>query len=188
VGWIKELLWAIGLVGIPVGVVTLATVWWAMQKGHLKDVSDSKAIELELKALNKKKKKKKKNGEVEDEAEEDKRDFFQKKWAKFGGGFYGVTAFYTYLVVEVTEVIEMIVNIGGFWAFIAHLDFGVLISMFVNAIMNFVAAMTWPLYWSNKMHTSRIWLWFIAAYAGYWVGMQLAVALQKRRAESRVST
>lgn len=179
-GWIKELLWAIGMVGIPVAVITLAIVWWAMRNGHLAGETDGKAVELKLKALNKKKKKSK--GEV------DKRDFFQKKWAKFGGGFYGVTAFYTYIVVEITEVTNMIINIGGLWAFIKQIDISVLVSMFVNAIMNFVAAMTWPLYWSDKMNTNRIWLWFIAAYAGYWVGMQVALMLERRRVDPQSSS
>lgn len=188
-GWIKELLWAIGLVGVPVGVVTLAIVWWAMQKGHLNGTSDSKAIEAALKALNKKKKKKKK-GEIVIESgdEEDKRDFFQKKWAKFGGGFYGVTAFYTYLVIETKEIIDLVINYGGFWAFVNQLSIPLLISMFVNAIMNFVAAMVWPIYWSNKMNTGRVWLWFVAAYAGYWVGMQVALIFQRRRAEADIAT
>ena len=169
-GWIKELLWAVGLVGIPVALFTLAIAWWAMRNGHVTDESDSKSIELQFKAMSKKRKK----------GEEDNRDFFSKKWTKFGGGFYGVVAFYTYLVVEITEIINMIINIGGFWAFIEHLDIGVLISMFVNAIMNFVAAMTWPVYWSNKMDTNRVWLWVVVAYAGYWVGLKAAILLRKR--------
>lgn len=177
--WIKEFFWATGMVGIPVVIFTVAIVWWAMRNGQLAGETDGKGIALKLKALAKKKGKNK--------GEPDKRDFIQKKWAKFGGGFYGVVAFYTYLVVEITELINMVINIGGFWAFIQHLDIGVLVSMLVNAIMNFVSAMIWPVYWSNKMHASRVWLWVLVAYAGYWLGLKAALQLQKRRQEAESS-
>ena len=36
----------------------------------------------------------------------------QKKWAKFGGGFYGIVAFFTYIVVEVIEIITTISNLA----------------------------------------------------------------------------
>ena len=173
--FIKELFWAAGLAALPVAIFTAAIVWWATRNGHLDNLTDSKSVRLKLKALSNQKVKK---------GEEDKRDFVHKKWSKFGGGFYGVVALLTYIVVEFRELIDMVVNIGGFIPFLHNLSLGVIISMFVSAIMNFVYAMAWPWYWIMNIDTQYVWLWFIAAYAGYWCGMQLVL---KRMQQASIS-
>jgi len=167
---LKEAVWALILVAVPVGLFTLAIAWWAMRNGHLKDATDSKAIGLGLKSMSKKKVK----------PEDDKRDLIQKKWAKFGGGFYGIVAFFTYIVIEMIEIIDMIMNVGGLWAFIKHLGLDVIIQFFIDAIMNFVSAMVWPLYWMQRIDTNYAWVFFVAAYTGYWFGLKLAHRFMNR--------
>ncbi len=173
-GFLIEVFWALLMVGIPIGVFTLAIVWWALQRGHFQETLDIKALEREIKAMSKNNKKNKK---------EDKPDLHpvQKKWAKFGGGFYGIVAFFTYLVVEVTEIITMIMNFGGFFGFLKQLDLDVIINMFVEALTNFISAMVWPLYWMRRIDTDQTWVWFVMAYAGYWLGLKLAQVLIQRR-------
>jgi hypothetical protein len=170
--FVKELFWVLAMASLPVGIFTMAIVRWAMRNGHLDDITDANSMQLKLKALSKQKIKK---GEV------DKRDFVHKKWSKFGGGFYGIVALLTYVVVEAREIIDLVVHLGGFIEFIKHLNVGTMISMLINAFMNFVYAIAWPWYWIENIDTNFIWLWFIAAYAGYWGGMRIALMQMQRK-------
>ena len=178
-GLLIEVFWALLMVGIPIGVFTLAIVWWALQRGHFQETLDIKALEREIKAMSKNNKKNKK---------EDKPDLHpvQKKWAKFGGGFYGIVAFFTYVVVEVTEIITMVINFGGFFGFLKQLDLDVIINMLIEALTNFIAAMVWPLYWMRRIETDQTWVWFVVAYAGYWLGLKLAQVLVQRQQSAEI--
>jgi len=181
VEFLTEVVWAALLVGAPVAVFTLALVRWALQHGHLKESSDTGALRRELKAMSGKGKKRKKKSDVE---RQEKLHPLQKKWAKFGGGFYGVVAFFTYIVIEVREVINTIAHLGGFIDFLAKLDFSLIIQMLVQAVLNFVSAMIWPVYWMQRIETHQVWVWFVMAYAGYWAGLKLAQALVRRRPQT----
>lgn len=175
--FLVEVFWALLMVGVPIAVFTTALVWWALQREYLQESRDAKALEREIKALSRNTKKARK----EDGAEPHP---LQKKWAKFGGGFYGIVAFLTYIVIELTEITTMIANLGGFFAFIKRLDIGFVISMIVEAFTNFIAAMVWPMYWLQRIETNQVWVWFLAAYGGYWVGLKLAqYFIQRRSAE-----
>lgn len=165
-----ELIWAIVVVGLPIGLFTLAIVWWGLRNGHFKEISNSRELVRELKSMSK--------GKIK--PADDKRDFIQKKWAKFGGGFYGVVAFFTYLVVEITEIADMIMNIGGVWEFIKQFDVGVIIKVFVDALINFVTAMVWPVYWMKRIDTNQVWIYFLVAYGGYVLGLKLAQHLNQK--------
>jgi hypothetical protein len=183
VGFLIEVFWALIMVGIPIGIFTLAIVWWALQKGHFQESLDTRALEREIKAMTKKNKKNKKDkeGKKENKENETKLHPVQKKWAKFGGGFYGIVAFFTYIVVEVREIITMIINFGGFIAFLKQLGLDVIINMLVEALTNFITAMVWPFYWMQRIDTDQTWVWFVMAYAGYWLGLKLAQMLVQRR-------
>ena len=178
-GLLIEVFWALLMVGIPIGVFTLAIVWWALQRGHFQETLDIKALEREIKAMSKNNKKNKKK---------DKPDLHpvQKKWAKFGGGFYGIVAFFTYVVVEVTEIITMVINFGGFFGFLKQLDLGVIINMLIEALTNFITAMVWPVYWMDRIETDQTWVWFVVAYAGYWLGLKLAQVLVQRHQSAEI--
>jgi hypothetical protein len=173
VGFLIEVFWAVLMVGLPIGVFTLLLVWWSLHGGHFQESSDSRALQREIKTLFKNNKKKgKEAGNIQHP--------LQKKWAKFGGGFYGIVAFFTYIVIEVTEITTMIVNFGGFFDFLRQLNFNLIINILVEAITNFVAAMVWPVYWMKRIDTDHVWIWFMVAYGGYWLGLRLAQALNQR--------
>ena len=169
-----EVFWAVLMVGVPIAVFTLAIVGWSLQRGHFKEILDSKALGREMKAVSRNYRKYKKEGSG-------KQHPLQKKWGKFGGGFYGIVAFFTYIVVEVTEITTMIMNFGGFIDFLKKLDVDIIISIFVEAITNFITAMIWPVYWLNRIDTDQTWIWFVIAYAGYWLGLKLAQVLARHR-------
>ena len=173
-----EVFWAVLMVGIPIGLFTLALVYWLLQRGNFSDSLDIKGLEREIKAMSGSKKKKDKKAIKENDADLHP---LQKKWAKFGGGFYGIVAFFTYIVVEVREIISMIMDFGGIFDFLKQLNFQLLIRIFIDALTNFIAAITWPVYWMKRIDTDQTWLWFVMAYAGYWVGLKLAQLLTQRR-------
>jgi hypothetical protein len=181
VGFLIEVFWAILMVGAPIAVFTLALVYFALLRGSFSESLDTKALQREIKAMSKKNKGKNKEALKENAVEAHP---LQKKWAKFGGGFYGIVAFFTYIVVEVLEIINMVKGFGGFFDFIKQLDFGVIIHIFVEALTNFISAMIWPVYWMQRIDTDHTWIWFVVAYAGYWVGLKLAQTLIQRRLAS----
>jgi len=173
------------MVGVPVALFTLAIVFWALQRGHFKESLDIKALEREMKAMSKNNKKNKNNKSSNTE-DSSKLHPVQKKWAEFGGGFYGIVAFFTYIVIEVREIITMIISFGGFIDFLKQLDIGVIIDIIIEAVTNFVAAMIWPLYWMERIDMDQPWIWFVMAYAGYWVGLKMAQVLIQRRSATEV--
>ena len=121
-GFVSEILRAAIVAGLPIGVFTFALVWWSLRGGHFKEVLDMKALENEMKQMAKAGKKKAKKERAPQHP-------LQKKWAKFGGGFYGIVAFFTYIVIEAAEIFTMIVEFGGFWDFLRQLNFGVIVKL-----------------------------------------------------------
>lgn len=179
-GFLSELFWALFMVGIPIGVFTLALVWWALKGGHFKESLDTGALEREIKTMAWSDKKRNKKGL---EQASGTAHPLQKKWARFGGGFYGIVAFFTYIVVEVLDIVSVISDFGGFIDFLKQLDLNIIIELIVQAITNFVTAMVWPFYWLKRIDTGYVWIWFVMAYAGYWVGLRLAQLLIKRSSQ-----
>ena len=169
-----EVFWALLMVGVPIAAFTLAMFWWALERGHFKESLNTRALERELKTMSANSKKNK-TGDTE------AMHPVLNKWGRFGGGFYGIVAFFTYLVIEIRELIDMIIGFGGFIDFLKQLDFDLIIRIFIDAITNFVSAMVWPFYWLKRIDTEQTWVWFVVAYVGYWVGLKAAQVLNQRR-------
>lgn len=96
------------------------------------------------------------------------------KWVAFGGGFYGVMAVLTYVVVEFREVVDLMTSEASLMATIAELGISDLVAFFINSIMNFVTAITWPVYWMSRVEGYSVWVWFVIVYSGYVTGQFLA--------------
>ena len=185
VRFLIEVLWALLLVGAPIAVLTLVIVWWALARGYFQEALDTRALQREIKAMSRNHKKNNKKNDKKNKAEGVAALHpVQKKWTKFGGGFYGIVAFFTYIIVEVTEIINMIMDFGGLVDFVKQLGLDVIINIFVDALMNFISAMVWPFYWMRRIDTDQVWIWFLVAYGGYWLGLKLAQVLIRRRSES----
>ena len=165
VDFLTDLAKAAIMVAVPIGLFTYVMVRWALSGSHFKESSSTQGLQKEMKALSKNKK-------TEPKIE----NLVHRKWVQFGGGFYGIVAFFTYIVIEVTELVNMILEFGGLMDFIRNIDIGLLVGIFVEAIMNFVAAIIWPLYWMQKIDSQNVWVWFVAAYGGYTLGARLAQA------------
>lgn len=160
---IAEIFSAVFKAGLPVGLCSYGLAWWAIRKDYIEPVSSVKDLELAVKNRTKDKQLKKQG------------DAVHRKWLTFGGGFYGVVALLTYAIVELAEIRDFIMGLGGLFEMIRNLSLGVIINLFVGALKNFIVAISWPVYWLSEARGESVWLWFAVAYAGYWIGVRQAV-------------
>ena len=174
---IVELFKALIAAGIPVGVGSYLLTWWAMKHQYFGSVDSIKGLEKEVKRISKTKsgRKNKKVSGGNEAAPRPVMNPVHNKWLSFGGGFYGVVALLTYIVVELAEVRDFMANLGGFFQMLSNLSIDLLIGFIIDSVMNFVTAIAWPFYWINEIRSSHIWTWFVAAYAGYWAGTRFAL-------------
>ena len=100
-----------------------------------------------------------------------------KKWARFGGGFYGAAALWTLLVAELADLFSLIINWPGIGGIFAGGPASFLIGFIRNQIGNFVTAMTWFNYWSDVADDVNIGLLFLLAMGGYSIGRRAARAV-----------
>lgn len=181
--------------GIPIAATSYALVWWALRRDYLGGADSldeyekwKKAENQARKAEKKRRKQAKRNPEptaddpdpvtADPQPTEKKFDPLHSKWMQFGGGFYGVVAFFTYAVVEVGEVRDFLANISNVFR-------GELISMvinfFIESIRNFITAIAWPAFWLRRIHSEQ-WLWIVGAYGGYWLGVRAAFRFRQKTA------
>lgn len=162
---ILELLRALAFAAVPVGLATFGMVYLALNKGYILPGDEgAKGIGAELKKMSRKDRKKL----------DKKKDFLHHNWLKFGGGFYGIVALVTYALVELEEIIDFFRNFESFSHFIDTIGIGLVINFFINSILNFVTAITWPIHWVSEIDTDQKILWLIIAYLGYLAGARLA--------------
>ena len=159
----QELFIALFKAGLPIAAVSYGLVWWAVRNRHIELPGSVGDMEKEVKRLAKNAETKKSGDPVHD------------KWLAFGGGFYGVMGVFTYVVVEFGDIIDFFAQFSGFGDLLSSLSFNLVIGFFLNAVMNFVVAITWPMYWLTHIHSNYIWIWAIVAYAAYWGGARLAL-------------
>lgn len=160
---IQEILIAMFKVGLPIGLASYGLTWWALKNDYISEVASVKGFEQAVK-------KRRKDKELKKEG-----DRVHRKWLAFGGGFYGVVGLLTYVVVELAEIRDFIMQLGGIAELIRNLSFDLIIRLFIDAIMNFVVAIAWPAYWLSEIQSDHIWVWFLVAYGGYWVGSRMAI-------------
>jgi hypothetical protein len=170
-GFIVDLFWALLKVGLPLAALSFAMVWWALYRGMLAERDDAKALLKEIQVYGKQRSK---------EKEKPPLNPLHGKWFQFGGGFYGLMALYTYLLIEADEVLELFGQLG---AIVFRLDLGLLIEFFIESLMNFIAAIAWPVYWIGETENGHFWIWFLVAYGGYWAGLQLAQWVAREKFE-----
>lgn len=146
-------------VGLPLFILSFALVWWALWRGRVEG-DTHKAIQQSIADLGKRQK---------DKEDPEKVDPALGKWFSFGGGFYGLVALYTWILIEWDDVFDFIMNLDDL---VLRFDLSILILLFIESIMNFVWAIAWPIYWLQR--ADNPWIWFGVAYAGYWLGIQAA--------------
>jgi hypothetical protein len=161
---ILDILKAIIIAGIPVALVSYFFTKLTMKKAPVK-AKNSKELKIELK-----------NTQVEKDEED---NFFthmlHKKWMHFGGGFYGVLVFITYIHIEIYQVIDFAKNFTGFQDFINSIGFSMIINFFLEAIMNMVSAFLWFIYWNKYLEIGVFWVWIVVVFIAHTVATKYAL-------------
>lgn len=152
-----DLIKAVLFVGIPVGVFSFLMIYYAYLKNYLStDVEFKDAF-------------KKHNREHSTLSKQHKKNllFLHSKWVTFGGGFYGLIALLTFIVIELKQIVGFWFNVTG-WHDITNLfRLSTLIEMFVDSIMNMLKAAIWFTYWPSEFDTDNPIVWGIIAYLSY---------------------
>ncbi len=162
-----EIIRALFIGGIPIALIAFALVLWAGRKGY---VVKKKSENLDAKI---------ENTSSEVLTEETSKDKTNKhlvfdKWMTFGGGYYGIMAFITYIHVEVMDLYRAFAKFESFQQMIDALSFGFLIELILEAIFNFITAFTWFLYWDDVIKIHNGWVWLLITYIAYSLGEWLA--------------
>ena len=119
---IQEFFSAVFKAGLPVGIASYALIWWALKNNHLGSVVSMKDLKGEVKRM------------AKDKESKAKADPIHKKWLAFGGGFYGVVGFLTYVVVEIGEIRDFFVQFESISAFISNISMDMFIALLVDAL------------------------------------------------------
>ncbi|MBL4659611.1 MAG: hypothetical protein JKY19_04590 [Alcanivoracaceae bacterium] len=159
-----DIIKAILIAGVPIAVISYYLVIFTSRKVTLKSKNASQ-LKKELKNIN---------------LDENKQahvvhNILHKKYLKFGGGFYGILAFITYIHVELYQVIDFINNFSSVQNFIQSIGFWMLINFFIEAIMNFITALMWPIYWYKFLPIGSFWVWVIVAILAHTVATRYAL-------------
>jgi hypothetical protein len=101
--------------------------------------------------------------------------FLYKKWMKFGGGFYGVVTFLTYLHIEFYEVIDFFQSFFGTESLLSKIGLMLFVEFFVDSIVNFIYAFLWPFYWTKYLPIGSFWVWLGVAVFAHIAATQLAM-------------
>ncbi len=176
----EQLLRALFQAFVPIAAMSFALTWWSVKRGYVSGGGTIKGLKSELKHISKaqsRDRKQQKKGRIKEGNQEKspKTDVLHKKWLKFGGGFYGVVAFYTYLVIEIQEIVDFVTAYSGFSGLLSNLGPSLLIRFFIESLKNFIAAFVWPATWLSTVPSKYIIIWLAAAWFGYQLGTQLAL-------------
>ena len=99
---------------------------------------------------------------------------FNKRWMKFGGGFYGLMAVYTYVIIEIKDIIYFFQQFESLSAFIDQFGISMIIEIIINALTNFIHAAIWFKYWGDYFQMNQIFIWCGIAYGCYYAGFFFA--------------
>lgn len=159
-----EIFKAIMYAGFPIAIISYYLIIFTSQKTHLVATNASQ-YKKEIKTI---------------ESDDDETGFFEKllrkKLIKFGGGFYGIMTLITYIHVEVYQFIDFIKNFESFSAFIDKIGFSMILNFFIEAIMNLITALLWPLYWFKYMPIGSFLVWIIVAIVSHTLATRYALS------------
>ncbi len=159
---ILEILEAALKLGLPVACLSWFILRQLYARGELDRSHDSKTVAENIKQM---RKARKLNKSLHS-------DLVQTKWMQFGGGFYGCAALWTFLMIELKELIDLFSNFPGFSSLIDNGLANLIISLLVNQLTNFITAIVWFGYWSDG--GADIAIWMATAYLGYLSGLTAA--------------
>ena len=148
--------------GLPVAVLTAIVLRPLYASQELDREQDAKTLNASLKALGKARKKNKQANA----------NLIEAKWWQFGGGFYGAAALWTFVVLELNEIVDLVTNFPPLATLLQKGIIGLVVSILVNQIQNLVQALVWFTYWTDAGVGVAVWMGI--AYAGFLAGTALA--------------
>lgn len=166
---IGEIFEALFKAALPLGILSYFLFHWSLTSGRLGNITGRLALKNELKRMKREAKVARKAGQKHASANP-----LHNKWLKFGGGFYGVVALWTFVVIELQEIYDFLTGFAGLEGIFDRLGLDLVIGFFVNSLINFIKAIAWPGYWGEALGDSNVLLWLLVGYAGYWAGMRVA--------------
>ncbi len=160
---VMDVLPALFTAGLPLFFLAFSLVSWALYRGWL--AGDSvEELQGSMEALGKAQKNKESR---------QKMDPALGKWYRFGGGFYGLVALYTWILIEWEDIANFL---SGLAQIAFNMDPGALIALvielIIESLVNFVLAIAWPAYWLAESGSN--WITLLVAYGGYWLGIKAA--------------
>jgi hypothetical protein len=167
-----EILRAASFAAIPVLIIAYLMVSRAILSNRLARFADNKSLKSAMEDMSKKyKEDKKKKTDVQGINQG-----IINKWLYFGGGFYGLMAFITYVAIEGREIAAFVGKLFDLkWSqLLSSVSFQLLVDMLVESTLNLVDAFLWFRYWPDEINMKNGWYWLLAAYLGYLLGARLA--------------
>jgi len=155
---IFDVLESLVVLGLPVFLMTWYLFRRLYQRGELKAGTNYKTIKSNLKSM-------KKQGK-------ESSDILHKKWMKFGGGFYGLTAVVSLILIEVVDIWNFLFHFPGFEVLFQDGLIGFVIGLFVNQLQNFIAACLWFAHWGDGGRNVLVWI--VVPYGCYLLALRLA--------------
>ena len=159
---LDHLLRAVVQLGLPVAALSWLLFYRLYHRGELARDADRKAIRSSLKQIRVESKKSKTPAD----------SALHAKWMKFGGGFYGVAALWTLIVIESSGIVGVIVQPSSVEDMFRGGLVDFIVNLFVSQLTTFIQAAVWFNWWSGRQHD--VFVWIVVAYAGYLAGLNLA--------------
>ncbi|MEM7019034.1 MAG: hypothetical protein AAF512_17040 [Pseudomonadota bacterium] len=101
------------------------------------------------------------------------------KWTEFGGGFYGLMALITFIVIEGKQIYTFLAAATGADYFLEKINLFTPILIIIDSIKNAIIAFLWFTYWPDQIVMVNGWVWLIVAYVGYQLGRYGAVIVNR---------
>ncbi len=147
--------------GLPVMIMS----WWVHSWLIRNDLLEREFSDKETDEAVKNIRKSKQNLNIESN------DYWTNKWLRFGGGFYGLTALWTFIVIELQGLLWVVTNFSAVVDLFSDGIVKAFVNFLVNQAMSIAHAFSWVVNWGGSGFSL---IWFFAAYIGFYLGMKAA--------------
>lgn len=157
---------------LPIFLITHVMFSRAILSKRIEGFSDQESLKSAIKNMKKQYKSEKKGFDFRKSPSQHVID----KWLYFGGGFYGLMAFVTYMYIEVGQIISFFgrlfsLNLSQLFS---SISINMLVNLFIDAIMNLVDAFVWFNFWMKEIEMMNGWVWLVCTYLAYLAGVKTA--------------
>ena len=156
-----EVLMAVLEMGLPLAAISWLFFTFLYSSGEIDRSADRRAVAARMREMKQ---------SYRSSRAVRRRNPVMAKWMRFGGGFYGLAALWTFIVIELGQFFGFMFNNPGVGSMLQDGLVSFLIEALINQLENFVMALVWFSYWPADSTV----VWVAVAYLGYWAGMELA--------------